>query len=515
MKFSRIILVIVALVMLAGSLIPTEAKAADDKYFVLAKRFADTMIEHGRDTYGQQRSPLFAVALDRKTYRPFETAPKPLSGYRGKDRIVNGANPMVDENFYQMLYALSRITGQPRYAAEADAALKWFFENCQSPKGLMAWGEHQGWDFFKDAPSAPDAPHEFLRPWVLGDRTAELAPEAMHRLAVGLWEHQIGDHETGEFSRHAMAIWDVKKPSGRKGAEFPRHGGFYIAMWASEYQRSQNPLMLHAIEVLVDSFLKRRHPDTGAIPADSGRPDMMWPPSNISLAIDLSDAATKVPSPLADKLRDCAAEIDRTYLKLPHTPGPGGKGFVQAAATDTLLPGEFGQNDGEGKFKIYWAPYSNPWGAGYYGEKSSAIFALHCAERYRQTGSQAYRKLVLECAETYLTENLDMTPVARPEGGTEVPLVYPAGVAPVITLQAEAYRMTGDSRFLKRAEYFADKAIEIFLPEDSFLPRAGSLPRQVWYEALSGGADLMMALLDLSATISDPKSARIFTITDR
>jgi len=33
---------------------------------------ADAMIRHGQDTYGRERSPLFAEALDRKTMRMLE-----------------------------------------------------------------------------------------------------------------------------------------------------------------------------------------------------------------------------------------------------------------------------------------------------------------------------------------------------------------------------------------------------------------------------------------------------------
>ena len=229
-------------------------------YLALVRGYADAMIERGRDTYGERHSPLFAAALDRKTCRVFGAMPPDLPSMRKRDRTFSGANPMHDLSLYQTLYALTEITGETRYAREADAALKWFFENCQSPKGLMAWGEHQGWSFLTDKPSAPRAHHEFYRPWVLASHTTALAPEAMHRLAVGLWEHQIGDHATGAFSRHARLIWDPAQRSGGRGAEFPRHGGFYIELWARDYQRTGSPLMLHAIEVLLQSFLDRRDP---------------------------------------------------------------------------------------------------------------------------------------------------------------------------------------------------------------------------------------------------------------
>ena len=119
---------------------------------------------------------------------------------------MKGANPMHDENLYQVLYALTEATGDKRYADEADKTLKWFFEHCQSPvTGLLAWGEHMGWDFNTEtiiwkksrhhgAELLECVTHEFACPWVLWERSFELAPEACRKFALALWEHQIADH---------------------------------------------------------------------------------------------------------------------------------------------------------------------------------------------------------------------------------------------------------------------------------------------------------------------------------
>jgi hypothetical protein len=158
------------------------------------------MVKDGRDTYGKAHSPLFAAALDRRTMKIGQYSGIP--GVREGDRSLTGANPMHDQNLYQVLYALTKAVGDERYARQADAALRWFFENCQSPAtGLLAWGEHMGWDFRDERPIRDT--HEFARPWVLWDRCFSLAPEACKQYAVGLWEHQIGNQNTGNFSRHA------------------------------------------------------------------------------------------------------------------------------------------------------------------------------------------------------------------------------------------------------------------------------------------------------------------------
>jgi hypothetical protein len=56
------------------------------------------------------------------------------------------------------------------------------------------------------------------------------------KFSRGLWDHQIKDNTTGNFSRHAG--YDRHSPGG--GNEFPRHGGYYIATWAEAYTRTKD-----------------------------------------------------------------------------------------------------------------------------------------------------------------------------------------------------------------------------------------------------------------------------------
>jgi len=473
-----------ALALLAAGALATD----EPSYLDIVRRYADTMIEHGRDCYGAVESPLFAVALDRKTLKLPEKKPASISGIREGDRTLTGANPMHDLNFHQTLYALTKATGEKRYAAEADKSLKWFFEHCQSPKGLMAWGEHQGWDFLKDAPSAPKAPHEFYRPWALWERCFALAPEASHRFALGLWNHQIADHKTGAFSRHAMDIWDTTKPSARKGYEFPRHGGFYIATWAAAYERTKDPEMLKAIECLVDSFEARRNKTTGIIPAESNTPELVWPQSNLSLAIDLADSAKKVPAPLAKKMFACAAAIDDTFLAIKHELGPDGNGFLKAVRASTLEPTDTYTARGINKpgKKDSW---THTWETGY-GEATDAQVAMLCFLRWHQNKRDGLKQLFLAAADRYLVREPDLSIT-----------LYPGALADAIATLTAAYRLTGDAKYLARADGFAKTACDVFF-KDSPLPRASS--KHDHYEAITRGDTLAMVLLDLWAAQARP-----------
>ncbi|MHC4363001.1 MAG: hypothetical protein ACYSTZ_09250, partial [Planctomycetota bacterium] len=106
-------------------------------YLQVVRSYADTMLEKGRDRYGKEHSPLFATTLDRKNVEIFDEAglerlwQNRLDDWdnwriRNRDRMTTGANPMHDQNLYQVLYALTEITGEKRYAKEADRTIKWF-----------------------------------------------------------------------------------------------------------------------------------------------------------------------------------------------------------------------------------------------------------------------------------------------------------------------------------------------------------------------------------------------------
>jgi hypothetical protein len=481
----------------------TDRKKQAD-YFQIVKSYAETLIEHGRDTYGKSSSPLIATTLDRKTLRIFEEEQldklwhmrlKDWENWRvrNRDRMMTGANPMHDQNLYQVLYALTEITGDKHYAQEADRTIEWFFRHCQSPStGLMAWGEHMGWDFNNETlitwrkgkhhggRMQEYNTHEFARPWVLWERSFELAPKACERFAAGLWDHQIADHDTGNFSRHA----NYEMHQTFINSEYPRHGGFYIATWAEAYRRTKDPLFAKAIETLVGYFDGRRNPRSGALPAESAprsKGRVMWATSNLSLAIDLWESADKMPGELAKKMRQCASRTDEVFLKLGHKLRPGGKGFLITTHTDTLQPVERGA-------------YTGPWG--------HAGTANLCLLRYRQVKLDGYKWLALATAALYLD--------SEPE--VKVAL-HPGTLGQIIYLMLGVHELTGYKWYLNRADDYAQRAIELFITDDLPLPKSTS--KHTHYEAVTGSDTLMMALLKLWATKNRPDLKLRFVYCDR
>jgi hypothetical protein len=477
MKQMTSALVLTCLVLLVGLSHGAAAEKQPD-YLRLVRAYADALLEHGRDTYGTVQSPLIASALDRKTLALVEGELGRIEGIRNGDRSLYGANPMHDQDLYQTLYTLTEVTGDKKYAGEADETLKWFFENCQSPAtGLMAWGEHIGWGFKTETLAyARGDNHEFFGAWVMWDKSFELAPQACIRFGQGLWDHQIHEH-SGEFSRHAS--W-TKHATGTKN-EYPRHGGFYIATWARAYEAGKDPVFLNAIETLVDYFEKNNSSQTGAIPCSTNpsRLEIMWPESNLSLAVDLWDGAEKVPDDLARKMRQRALKTDKVYLSLAHDFNPNGKGFVAGANVHSLE-------------RLTEGPWTDTavWATGY-GKATDAQIAMLCYLRYQQVKMDGYRKLVLDAASRYLYTEPD----------TKITL-YPGSMAESIFHMLAAYEITGQRYYLDRADYFAQQAVKIFFDDTSPLPRASSAHDH--YETITGSDDLMAALLKLWVAKNQP-----------
>src|SRR3954470_21876094 len=94
----------------------TNAPVPKSPYLPLIYRYADSLIEHTRDTNG-----MFLNALDRHTFEP-----RPSTNFYDH------------QNLLRLLYALSELSGKPKYREAADAALRGFLASDPS-KYSRAW----------------------------------------------------------------------------------------------------------------------------------------------------------------------------------------------------------------------------------------------------------------------------------------------------------------------------------------------------------------------------------------
>jgi len=450
-------------------------------FITVVYNYANTMLEHGRDTYGPQKTGLFLSALDRKTLSPLKTRPQAPAGIREGDRPgpaggpLVGANPHLDENLLRLLYFLKGLSGEDRYPKAADNALKWFFENTQSPKtGLLPWGEHLSWNVMTDkiASGHRDPVHEFARPWLLWPKCFELAPDASRKFALGLWNSQIADHKTGAFNRHA----NFHKSAPVAGMDFARHAGFYIRTWAEAYACTKNQTFLKAIDVLLNRYEKKRRPSSGLIEFKSGSPKANSALS-LSLAIDCDGAARKVPEPLRTRLRRFAQREDEVFCSLPHDL-KAKSGFALSLDLATEKP--------DGSFSPLWDAN--------YGGFTTAAVAMMCVSRYHNTGAVGYRDLIVAAADAYMD--------SVPADGLDA---WPMTFGHAISLELAAFGATAQKEYHDRAFRLGEIAIEKFF-DNVALPRASLKTNH--YESITGADTLVLALAELHLSTLDITAVR-------
>ncbi len=509
---------------------PAAGEAAEALATVRA--FADAMIERGRENLPDPALPLFPIVLSRDTFQVPRVKIGNLVTARVPQEFRTIANIHHDLNLYQVFYALTKVTGDAKYAHEADRIIDWFLKHCQEPKyGFFCWGEHLGWDVLKNEPGGfiredPKGSmiHEFYRPWIYWDKSWQMAPDACHRFAQAVWRHQI-DHKDGKisFSRHAM-IASSGGPS-RRGMDFPRHGGFYIATWAAAYRHTQDAEMLEAIDQLVAFYEAERDPISGAIPHGSNdfaydktgrKVQYVYTQSPVGLAIELHAAAPAMPVALKQRMTALAESIDKAFLATPHKPGPNGKGFVLFCDPSTLQPAEYWQSkdDLAKGLPPRRIPYTGGWRSAYTGQHPHTWVTPALIARYEQTHNDGYKKLLVACADTYLAADPEEG-ITSPDKSGRAPDVEAGSIGNVIVLLNAVFKMTQNDNYLSRAEFFSTWAMKKFWPDKSPLPRASV--RENIYSAASRSDTLALAILQTALMRSQPdKEAELNLIaTDR
>ena len=528
---------------------PAAGQDYDGRFGETATRYADTMMDVGRDVYGDgtmnsgdsKKSGLFLSAMDREAEGgpvplidlPYADTSRKRFGVRQGDRVYDrfadpagqrlvGANVFHDQQLYRLLYRLGETTGQDRYTQAADGALRWFVGNTRSGlngdvqqgTSLLPWGEHMSWDPFRDlaitAIGYRPHTHEFFEDWALWDRVHALDAVGSDAFAVGLWDTQVIDHDDATFSRHAPYDAQFSEPAD-KLLDFPRHAGYFIETWAHALA---DPTVTDSDAVLttaIDRMLKRHEDKRAAAATESGlSPGLvpftlhtrnrggipenkyanLW--SNIELSIGAHTAAElledKADAALVERLYGFGATEDEAFFLFDHD--PAGAGLVSGVDTRNREVRE--HNDTQ-------------WGQAYGGSPMAGAANL-LIDRYtqladgtadQQTTADQYRSLILEIAEVYLAADSDGANGETADDFYEE--VWPQEIADVIRLELFAFDRTGEQRYLDRAIDFGDLGRDVFFGEYT-LPRAAGNAEH--YESITGGDNLALALYELDRRLA-------------
>lgn len=430
-----------------------EESIPESPFIAVVYKYADAMIEQGRDTHGPQQTGIFLSALNRNTLEPLDARPAAPAGVSeavrpgGAGQPLVGANSQSHQNLLRLLYFLSEMSNDNRYAQAADEELKWLLDAAPPlDSGISPWGEGMSWNVMKDEVAfASETPrYHFSRPWMLWDRCFELAPKRSKRDAMTLWHRRA----------------DSPAAAGH------RNTGYLIRCWADAFAHSADQEFLRAIGATLTEECEPMERSRESTAQGGSDPPHRSAFHSLSLAIDCDGAARKTPEPLRSRLTALAAQIDAAFCALPHELSAK-QGFVSEFTTAA--------GDSPPRRTSLWNPAD--------GRYTTAGVGVMCVSRYTNTGNVAYRDLIVAAANAYLD--------SLPGEGVDA---WPLAFGQAITLELAAFRITADRRYHERAFQLGQIAVERFFG-DRPLPRASLNSEH--YESTTGGDTLALALAEL------------------
>ena len=434
----------------------------DNPIFRYVREHANSMLACGRDNCGEEPGPLFAGTIDVGRCEPtlFYTIPPP--GIRLSDFNWCGNNLMHDIPFLETLNALSRITGDGRYAEAVDRVFAFYGANCPHPDtGLFPWGEHAQWSF-PDRRTLPChfsyglshllddnyITHDHLRfaPEWFWEGMWKHHPDAVVRFAHGLNRHIVNE-DTFEHNRHASltANWwrDPKNPDDGPGKDFARHAGHYIFDCLFAYRKSGDRSLPDWCRRKLDWHLDRRLPN-GIIRGCARTPGENQEGQHDALALCVWDAAELLESgtPENKEFADAASELmDARLRQVAKRPRPA----IEDGADETVwLSGYFRKVPG-----IQGRKSADCMVGGSFGHLM-----------YERTGTEWYADSIVEHGR-WTVQNVPPPP-------SHVP-VLAKGFSEKLDLTLAAYAVSGDNCFLQGADRIARWASEALFRNGLFM----------------------------------------------
>ena len=250
---------------------PGARPASDARRLQAVRVFADNVLQQGRDRWSGKDTPLLADGID------------PLAGepavwrHGGEALIIH--NLASQQNLFRVLYGLSSLTGEARYAQAARAAIRYHFEHLRSPCGKLRWGGHQFIDLHTLKPVGHfDANcHELKTSLPFYELLWDVDAGATAQCIRAMWKGHVIDWRTLAMNRHAPyrsepppapAMWEqpYDDPApffDSDGLSFLNCGADLVYSAALLYRLGGEQGALDWALRLAGMYAKARHPETG------------------------------------------------------------------------------------------------------------------------------------------------------------------------------------------------------------------------------------------------------------
>ncbi len=472
-----------------------ESKAKN--YREAVRACLDNLLEFGTDRYGPVHTPMIMSVIDLRT-KEAPREPEVLDGLvRSEGRLhrrnPGGADLWDDQPLLRTLYAMSKSSGDTRYAEAADAYIKSYFERARKPNGLLAWGSHIYYDAYTDAPGGDQdgaGPHETLVLCPQWDQMSRVAPDAVRAQIAGMWDWHVVDKSTGLFNRH---------DDRQQGCDFAFFGGALVQSFAHLNHENGDKDSLGWATLVMDNHWRMRNAETGLAP-DAPSTGARYDAHHCFTTVSGPHAAMLLKafeSSGEPRFRDVALTYIRAY---DHYAWDDNAGRYHAMLT---LDGEPVAQEPKGPGYDAWKPtgFIDIWRAVMYSYEFPMVAAQTAVYAYEVTGDDA----ALQSANHWATniraemppgpgrrwgaELLEALPALKETGGT-----YAENYGRAISFFLGLYRATNHDADLKTAVALADEALEKLYTDGWFRGH----PAKPYYESTDGVAYLLYALLELS-----------------
>jgi len=321
-----------------------------DKYIEAVKVFADNVLEHGRDTYGPKKTPLFVDGINVDTLKP------PVWKKNGEQWILS--NLASQQTLFRVLDGLSTASGDPKYRNAAVAAIKYAFESIRDPGGMLYWGGHWCYDALGDRTVGESRTHEFKHHYPYYELMWQVDPEATRKMVEAAWAAHVLNWENLDFNRHgayggdSKGVWEHEYKGGKvpfvgKGLTFMMSGTDLIYAAAMLTHFSGDPKPIVWAERLAKRYVDARHPETGLGAENFSDPESRRMEKQFPQFEGRFTEAT-VTDIYGSRYTYCAA----CQLRLGETLGPNGKKFLQWGIEDLAARARHGYDEATNSF---WA----------------------------------------------------------------------------------------------------------------------------------------------------------------
>jgi hypothetical protein len=461
----------------------------------------DTLIEHGTDRYGPIKTAMLMSIVDVRTHQSPE---KPLwldtvafyEPGRAHRRAMRGSNFWYDQAMLRVMYRLSKLSGDPKYADAADRYIDAVFKYAVKDNGLLVWGTHIFYDAYADKHAGDGrGQHEIL---VFHPEWAELFrrnPQATRREVDMIWEWHIVDKQTGQHNRH-----DDKKV----GCDFAFSGGSFALACAAMYNQTKEEKYLQRAKLIAGWHWRHRNEKTNLVPDAPSTGNRH----------DATHCFTTIPGPYASQLLRCHELTGDTWFRdvavacLKAYDKWGYDKEAQTYHAMLKLDGTPVPEEPRGSGYDAWKPtgHVDVWKTTVYSYEFPLIAAQSCLYGYELTaadGGKADPELLNAALRWAAVIEKNLPPktgrrwkkeleAAMPElrrtGGS-----YAEDYGRTISFFVHLYHATGQQRYLELAEKVAREAVDKLYVNSLFKGH----PAKPYYEATQGVGILLHAILEL------------------